>query len=284
MSRIAVVTDSTADLPDDLARRHHIHVIPLSVLIGDRVDRDGVDLSADAFLDPLRQSPDLPTTAQPSPQAFDQLYRRLAPDHDAIVSIHISARLSGTIQSVTLAARAVADTVPVTVIDSGTVSMGCGLLVITAAELADRGAPVATIADRVAEAARHMDIIFMVASLAALRRGGRIGRASAMLGTLLGLKPTLRLVHGEISPLERTRTRRRAVRDTVIYVKQQGNVRRICAVYTGQPDEARALLREFDLLVPDEQTFVTTLGPVVATHAGPGIIGLFFEREQTHDA
>ena len=174
--------------------------------------------------------------------------------------------------------------IAVTVIDSGTVSMGCGMLAITAAELAARDAPLTMIADRVEEAARHMDIIFMVESLEALRRGGRIGRASAILGTILDLKPILRLVHGEISPLERTRTRRRAIRDMVAYVKGQGGVRRICAASTGQADEARALLRTFDLLVPREQSFVTALGPVVATHAGPGALGLIFEREQTHDA
>lgn len=279
MSRVAVVTDSTADLPPDLARRHDIHVVPLSVAFGDQSYRDGVDLSAEDFLRLLRDTPTLPTTSQPSPDAFVSLYRQLAADHDAVVSIHISARLSGTFQSATIAAQTVASEVPVTIVDSASASMGCGLLAISAAEMAARDAPAAAIGDRVAEEAEQMDIVFMVESLDALRRGGRIGRASAMLGTLLDLKPILRLAQGEISPLERTRTRRRAVQDMVDYVKRQGAIQRICAVYTGQPDEAQSLLREFDLLVPGEQMFVTTLGPVVAAHTGPGVIGLIFQRE-----
>lgn len=283
MSRIAVVTDSTADLPSELVRRHGIHVIPLTVAFGDRIYRDGIDLSADEFLRLLDESPVRPTTSQPSPDAFATLYRQLADTHDAVVSIHISAKLSGTVQSATIAARTVADEIPVTVLDSDTATMGCGMLAITAATMAARDAPISAIKDRVTEEAAYMDIIFMVESLEALRRGGRIGRAAAMLGTVLDLKPILRLTQGEISPLERTRTRRRAIRDMVDYVKRQDGVRRICAVYTGQPDEARNLLREFDLLVPRGGMFVTTLGPVIATHVGPGVIGLIFERENAQD-
>lgn len=283
MSRIAVVTDSTADLPSEFVRRHGIHVIPLTVAFGERTYRDGIDLSADEFLRLLDESPVRPTTSQPSPDAFATLYRQLADTHDAVVSIHISAKLSGTVQSATIAARTVADEIPVTVLDSDTATMGCGMLAITAATMAARDAPISAIKDRVTEEAAYMDIIFMVESLEALRRGGRIGRAAAMLGTVLDLKPILRLTQGEISPLERTRTRRRAIRDMVDYVKRQDGVRRICAVYTGQPDEARNLLREFDLLVPRDGMFVTTLGPVIATHVGPGVIGLIFERENAQD-
>lgn len=283
MSRIAVVTDSTADLPSELVRRHGIHVIPLTVAFGDRTYRDGVDLSADEFLQMMAESPVRPTTSQPSPEVFTTLYRQLAETHEAVVSIHISAKLSDTVQSATLAARTVADEIPVTVIDSDSVTMGCGMLAITAATMAARDAPISAIKDRVTEEAAYMDIIFMVESLEALRRGGRIGRAAAMLGTVLDLKPILRLTQGEISPLERTRTRRRAIRDMVDYVKRQDGVRRICTVYTGQPDEARNLLREFDLLVPRDGMFVTTLGPVIATHVGPGVIGFIFERENAQD-
>ena len=279
MARIAVVTDSTADLPQDLVRRHGIHVVPQIVAFGDRIYHDGVDLSADEFLRLLAESPDRPTTSQPSPEVFAALYRRLAETHDAVVSIHISAKLSDTVLSATIAARSVADEIPVTVIDSDSASMGCGLLAITAATMAARNAPISAIRDRVADEAAHMDIVFMVESLEALRRGGRIGRASAMLGTVLDLKPILRLTAGDISPLERTRTRRRAIHDMISYVKRQDGIRRICAVYTGRPDEARNLLREFDLLVPRDGMFVTTLGPTMASHAGPGVIGFVFERE-----
>ena len=279
MSRIAVVTDSTADLPPELVRRHGIHVVPQTVSFGDRIYHDGVDLSADEFLRLLAESPVQPTTTQPSPEVFVALYRQLAETYDAVVSIHISAKLSDTVLSAMIAARTVADEIPVTVIDSDSATMGCGLLAVTAATMAARGAPVSAITDRVADEAAHMDIVFMVESLEALQRGGRIGRAAAILGSVLSLKPILRLTGGEISPLERTRTRRRAIRDMVDYVKRQDGVRRICAVYTGRPDEARNLLREFDLLVPHEQMFVTHLGPAMASNAGPGVIGFIFERE-----
>ncbi len=283
MSRVAIVTDSTADLPPGLAEEHGIAIVPLSVAFGDDVYRSGIDIDTDRFLALLARSPQLPVTSQPAPDAFANQYRTLAADHDAIVSIHISGNLSGTLQSATLAAREVAAEIPVTVIDSGTVSMGLGMLAITAARLAHDGASVAAIEAAVIEEARRVEILFMVDSLESLRRGGRIGRAASLLGTVLDLKPTLRLVDGEITPLEKTRTRKRAIRNMVERVRQEPGIRRICAAHTGRPDDASAVLKEFELLLPREEMYITALGPVVATHAGPGVIGLIYVRETSTD-
>jgi DegV family protein with EDD domain len=280
MPCVAVVTDSTADLPPSLAAAEGITVVPLTVAFGADTFRAGVDLDSDAFLARLAAAPELPVTSQPPPEAFARCYRELGADHDAVVSVHISGNLSGTLQSASLAAREVAGDVPVTVVDSGTVSMGLGMLAISAARLARAGADAATVAAAVAEEAGRVEIVFMVQSLEALRRGGRIGRATSLLGTVLDLKPTLRLVDGEITPLERTRTRRRALRGMVDRLRAGPGIGRICAAHTGTPDEAHALLREFDLLVPREEMYVTTLGPVVATHAGAGAMGFITVRHR----
>ncbi|HEV2527179.1 MAG TPA: DegV family protein [Thermomicrobiales bacterium] len=279
MPRVAIVTDSTADLPPGLADEHGIAVVPLSVAFGDDVYRAGIDIDTDRFLALLERAPQLPVTSQPSPEAFASQYRALAADHDAVVSIHLSGNLSGTLQSATLAARDVADEIPVTVVDSGTVSMGLGMLAISAARQARAGASADAIAEAVTDESRRVEIVFMVDSLESLRRGGRIGRAASLLGTVLDLKPTLRLVDGEITPLERTRTRKRAIRNMVDRIRQEPGISRICAAHTGRPADAADLLKQFELLVPREEMYIAAMGPVVATHAGPGVIGLISVRE-----
>ncbi len=279
MPRVAIVTDRTADFPPGLAEEAGITVVPLTVAIGDTVYRDGIDLDAIRFMQLLGQSERLPVTSQPSPEAFASAYRRLAATHDAIISIHIAARLSGTTQSAMLAAREVDGEIPVTVLDSGTVSMGLGMLALTAARMAAGGADVATIREVLMREAAATDIVFVVESLESLRRGGRIGRAQQLVGTVLDLKPILRLTGGEISPLARTRTRRRAIRTMVDHVREAGAMRRLCVAYTGPRDDAEAILRDFELLVPRDRMYITTLGPVVATHAGPGVVGVIFQWE-----
>ena len=280
MTRVAVVTDSTADLPPDLRARYNITVVPLTVIFGDEAFRDGIDLTGDQFMQRLRTCSRLPTTSQPTPEAFADVYRSLAREHDAIVSVHIAAALSGTLRSAATAAATVAGEIPVTVRDSGSASMGLGFQAISAARMAHRGAAAADIAAEVDRIAAGIDATFVVDSLEALRRGGRIGRAQAMAGSLLDIKPMLRLAHGIVSPLERTRTRTRAVRGMVDYVKRQGALRRICAVHTGNVEAAADLLREFDLMVPREEMSVAQLGAVVAAHTGPGTLGLIFERDE----
>ena len=279
MPRVAIVTDSTADLPPRLSGEYDITVVPLTVIFGDESFRDGVDLTGDDFIHRLRESPHLPTTSQPTPDDFAAVYRSLARDHDVIVSVHIAAALSGTLRSAMTAAQLVSGEIPVMVRDSGSASMGTGFQAISAARLARGGASITDIAAELDCIVPGIDAVFVVDSLDYLRRGGRIGRARAMLGSLLDIKPTLRLANGAVSPLERTRTRTHAIRGMVNYVKRQGKIRRICTVHAGDVEDAADVLRAFDLLASREEMYVAQLGAVIATHTGPGTLGLIFERD-----
>jgi DegV family protein with EDD domain len=182
MARVAIVTDSTSDLPSPLRERHAITVVPLSVHLGGEVLRDQIELTTDQFLARLGQTADLPATSQPPPAVFEETFRRLATDHDAVVAVVLSAKLSGTFHSATLAAAAVREVIPVEVVDSRSGSMGLGLQALRAAELAATGQPApATVARLRAETvANH--VLFFVDTLEYLRRGGRIGRAAALIG------------------------------------------------------------------------------------------------------
>ncbi|CAA9558765.1 MAG: DegV family protein [uncultured Thermomicrobiales bacterium] len=274
MARVAIVTDSTADLPPEIARRAGITVVPLNVHFGDEVFRDGVDLTTGDFLRRLGSSDRLPTTSQPSAGLFTETYRRLATDHDAIVSVHISGKLSGTVGAATIARDDVASEVAVEVVDSATASMALGLLALRGAALAEEGLDGSAIAARLRAEAPGHHMVFFVDTLEYLRRGGRIGAARALLGSILDLKPILRVEDGVIVPLERTRTRVRARRSLVGFVRGLPTVARLAVLHNSTPDEARELADEFRLIVPRDEVLIAEMGPVIDTHVGPGAMGV----------
>ncbi len=278
MSRIAVVTDSTADLPPAIRERHRITVVPLTVAFGDESFRDQVDLSTDAFVARLLASETVPTTSQPSAGAFEATFRELAGDHDAIVAVLISSRLSGTVESATIARDAVAGFIPVEVVDSENATMGLGFQAITAAELAAGGTLTATaIAERLRGTVRAYETLFYVDTLEYLRRGGRINRVSALVGSMLDLKPMLRIDEGQVVPVERTRTRSRARAALVTFVRGLPHVERLAVVHISSPAEAESLAAEFDLTVARDNILIAQLGPVIGTHVGPGTLGVIVD-------
>ena len=282
MARVAIVTDSTADLPPALRDRHGIAMVPLNVHFGDETFRDQLDITTDAFMARLQQASALPRTSQPSPAVFEETFRRLATDHDAIVAVLISSRLSGTLQAATLAAQAVANVVPVEIVDSRSGSMGLGLQVLRAAELAERGLATPAIAERLRAETAANHIVFFVDTLEFLQRGGRIGRAAALVGGLLQLKPLLRVDEGQVVPFERTRTRARAIQGLVDFVRGLPHVERLSVLYsTSHPDaETLADRLALELSLPREAIVVTQMGPVIGTHVGPGAMGVaVFEGE-----
>ena len=206
MSKIRIVTDSTADLSQELVERYQIKVVPLDVLIEGTAYKDKIDLTNEEFYGILRSMKDLPTTSQPSPAVFADVYRELAAEGaEHIISIHISSDLSGTYQSSVLAAGMVEQEVAVHNFDSRSATMGLGLIVLSAAKMVEEGHSVEEILDSVKVVIQKLDLYFLLDSLDNLHKGGRIGKASHLFGSLLNIKPVLNLSNGVISAYEKVR-------------------------------------------------------------------------------
>lgn len=275
MGNVRVVTDSAADLPPEVTERHGITVVPLTIRFGSDEYRSGIDLSTEEFWRKLRTSSEAPATAAPSAGDFSEAYRRLAEDGaDGIVSIHLSAALSATYQSATVAAKDAK--VPVQVIDSLAVSGACGLHAVHAAEMAAKGVDAQTIAGEITAMRARTHLYGVIDTLEYLRRGGRIGGAQALLGTMLKVKPVISLQDGVVEPVGRVRTRAKALEHLVGLVRQhQGNISALKVIHGDAPDLDQ-FLSLLDKIVDVSNEDVWTLGPVVGTHAGPGVVGVVF--------
>jgi DegV family protein with EDD domain len=278
--RVAIVTDSTADLTPEVQDHHRIVVVPLNVHFGQETFRDGVDLDPDAFLAKMAASDKLPTTSQPSVGAFEDAFRSLASDNDEILCVLISSRLSGTLQSATLAAQAVQDVIPVTIVDSENVSYALGFQAIRAAQLADEGRPAAGIAAILTAEVPQYHIIFFVETLEHLRRGGRIGKAAKLLGSMLQLRPLLRVDGGQIVPFERTRTRSKATTALIEFARELNGIEQAAVIYNSTPEEAASLADRVRPLAQVQDVPIVQFGPVISTHVGPGVLGLVLKEQK----
>jgi len=272
-SRVAIVTDSTADLQPELASARSITVVPLTLHFDGRSLLDGVDITPAEFYQKLPSATTHPTTSQPSPGRFAETYTALLKDHETVVSIHISEKLSGTLASARQAAD-MTDPKRVHVIDSEVVSMSLGLLVLVASALAQQGLDAAAIESKVVEMKPNMHTYFSVATLEFLRRGGRIGRASALLGSVLRVKPVLCIRDGLVTPLERVRTFDRALNRVIELTREVDRGKGLCLI-VGHADAKADAERVGSALEPIADTLmIQPLGPVVGAHAGPGVVGV----------
>jgi DegV family protein with EDD domain len=273
---VRVVTDSSCDLPADLAAGASVDIVPLSIRFGEEELVDRRDLSPTEFWAKCATSPVLPETAAPSPGAFEQSFRRAAEEGaDGVACINLSSKLSATIQAAEAAAKAVADTVPVRVVDSRSITMGLGTIVMEAARAAAAGATLDETVAVAEELAGRTRIYGTLDTLDNLKKGGRIGGAQALLGSLLSVKPTIDVSEGEVQPGPRLRTRSRALQWLVDQVGAQP-AENVAVVHGNAPDLDRLL----DLLaahVDRDQIVVADLGPVIGAHAGPGTIGVAFQ-------
>ena len=270
---VAIVTDSTADLPPQLAASRSITVVPLTLNFDGKALLDGVDIRPDEFYRRLPSVATHPTTSQPSAGRFAEAYSALLADHDAVVSIHISEKLSGTFESARQGA-AMTDAERVRVVDSENVSMSLGLLALTASSLAASGADAETIEAKMLDMRQLVQTYFSVATLEFLRRGGRIGRASAFLGSVLQVKPVLCIRDGLVTPLERVRTFERARNRIVELTREVDRGHGVCVIvgHAGAEADAERIGRELDPIA--ETLMIQPLGPVVGAHAGPGVVGV----------
>lgn len=278
--RIVVVSDSTAYLPLEVQERLKVPVIPLRVLWGEEVLKDGVDIAPQAFYERLEVDPLMPTTSQPSAGEFVDFFQNVAQQTgaDTLVGIFISSKLSGTISSAELAKGMVPD-LHIEVVDSLSTSMGLGLQVMAAAEAVLGGAPLKEVLE-VANRVRYRgQVLFVVDTLEFLHKGGRIGGAARFLGTALKLKPLLELEEGKIESLEKVRTKRKAV-DRLLEValerKGSSTVPRAAVVHANARQECLEFGQEVQARLEPQELYTTELSPAIGTHTGPGTLGLAF--------
>ena len=274
---VKVVTDSTCDLPSELAQRRDVTVLPCYVHFGDEVYRDGLDIGPDEFYSRLVAAPRLPTTAQPSVNDFLQVYTDLCSQGHEVISVHLSAKFSGTLNSATQARDSLASSSPsarVEIIDSRMTSLGLGLVVLEALRMVDGGVPLTDVVAGVESSLEKTHCYFLLDTLEYLQKGGRIGKASAFLGSILNIKPILMIKDGEAHPVERARTRERGIRRLVEIVRGLGPAAQLAILHTTTPDEAESLRERFEDLVPRDDIIMGRFGPTVGTYLGPGALGV----------
>ena len=280
MSPVRVVTDGTASLPDGLAEQAGLAVVPLHVLLASRSGGGAVELRPEALARALRDRGSEVHTSRPSPGEFAAAYRSCGAEE--VVSVHVSARLSGTVDAAALAAREVAaEGIAVRVVDAGTLAMGLGFAALAAARSAADGLPAERVERVARDVAASTTLLFYVDTLEHLRRGGRIGAAAALLGSALAVKPLLHVVDGAVAPLERVRTASRALaRLEELAVQATGDAPVDLAVHhLDAPDRAQALAERLRARLPGlVDLHVSEVGAVVGAHAGPGLLGVVVRK------
>jgi DegV family protein with EDD domain len=269
---VKIITDSSADLPDKLAEEMGISVIPLYVRFGDEVHRDRVDITEDEFYQRLERDPVHPVTIQPGPQDFLELYQRLAPGADGIVSIHISGKLSGTCNSALMAKEMMETECPIEVVDSQAVSMGLGLIALAAATAAKAGKSLEEVLATVNQAIPKIRLLAIFDTLKYLLLGGRIGKAKALLGSILNVKPLISLKDGEVVPAGQVRTRPKGIDKLFEFVKDVEKIQDLSVVYSTTPDEAQELAERLASVFNEKKIRIARLGPVLGVHMGPGVL------------
>ena len=279
----AIVTDSTCDLPREIAKENDIHVIPLYVHFGEKEFKDGVDLTTGDFYSKVTDSDLLPRTSQPSVGDFVKFYENLADDYDNIISLHISSLMSGTYESACLAAERI-DDCNVIPVDTNTVSLGLGFLALKAARLCKEEYPAEVVENMIKEACKKLTIYFTVGELKYLKENGRIGKAQAFLGSILSINPILQVKDGEVHPYQKVRGSRKTfarMKELLIENLEDSDV-----IYTGTLTGGAEQEKYTDKLNNKMEDYEevkivnTRVGPVVGSHSGPNVYGFVILRGQ----
>jgi DegV family protein with EDD domain len=272
---VRIVTDSTADLPLSLAQELDISVVPLSVIFGDESYREGVDISHDQFYEKLTRSKELPTTSAPSVGDFLAVYEPLLAETSEIVSIHLSSKLSATYGNACQAAQILAERgVRVEVIDSRLITSGMAFVAVAAARAAQGGAGLEEVRQVAERLIPRVRIYVVLDTLEYLRRGGRIGRAGAFMGSLLQVKPVLSVRDGEVHPEERVRTRAHAFDRVVKIASANTRTQELAVGYSTNQEDAEEMRRRLGEALPGADVQITRVGPVIGAHCGPGVLGI----------
>jgi DegV family protein with EDD domain len=280
MSRVAIVTDSIANLPAHLAQQLGIHVVPLLIHFQDQSYRDGLDVTPSEVYRLLRANKQIPTTSAPSLGDFLRVYEAAAQEASSIVSIHPSAQLTATHQIAMTASHVITD-IPIRVIDSRTGGMAHGFAVLEAARAAASSATPDEIVARAMQVAARAQLLFTIDTLEYLRRGGRIGGAAALLGNALQIRPVLHITDGHVDALAQVRTKARAVDRIVEHMARSADGRslHVAVFHADVPQEAEALQQRMAEQFECVELYVTEFTPVMGAHTGPGVLGAAFYVE-----
>ncbi len=270
---IKIVTDSAADLPPDLARELDITVVPCNVVLEDVNYKDGVDLGPDEFYRRLVSDPRLPTTSQPSVADFQSVYEELADQGHSIISLHVSGKLSGTMNSAEQG-RSLLEAADIRVIDSGLASIALSLVVLGAAEIVKGMDSVEDAVGQIRGGLSKTHCFFLVDTLEYLQKGGRIGKAQAFLGGVLSVKPILGMKDGEVHPVERPRSRPRGIRRLRELALQMAPVSQLGVIYSTDRQMADDLRQGLGDMLPVDQIITARFGSSVGTYVGPNAVGL----------
>jgi DegV family protein with EDD domain len=277
-NKVAIVTDSTAYLPEQYLKQYNISVTPLSVVWGEQDLLDGVDILPDEFYKRLTESKVMPTTSQVTPTAMHKMFQSLLEQGYDVLGIFLSSKISGTIQS----ALQACDMIPgsagkIKIVDSLWTTMALGMPVLTAARAAQAGESLAECEKVVKNACAHTGVLFAMETLEFMRRGGRIGGAAAFLGTALNIKPVLEMRDGKIEAVEKIRTKQKAIKcviDIVVErIKGKGPIR-LAATHADCEADATSMLEAASAQLDPMETFCVPLSPVIGTHTGPGTVAL----------
>ena len=271
---VKVVTDSTSDIPSEVLQDLDISVVPLYVVFGDKTYRDRVDIGEEDFYRRLTTELALPTTSVPPPQDFADVYNRLANDTDEIISIHLTSKESGTYNSALLGKELVQKKCRIEVVDSQSISMACGLLAMAAAREAMAGKSLDHVTGMVRRSLQRTHILFMVDTLKYVVKGGRIGKAQGMLGSVLGVKPLLTMRDGDLSLSGVARTRAKAVQRLFDFARSYPRLAEAAVPYTTNREAADALAERVRTAFLGASVYVTRVGPALGTHAGPDSMGM----------
>lgn len=270
---IRIVTESTADIPAALAESLGITIVPSYVMFGSDTYRDGVELSKEDYYEKLAGARTVPTTAIPAPAVYEEAYRRLALETDEIISIHLDARLSGLFGAASAAAQSTTEA-RIATIDSQQVSMGYGWMAVAAAEAARRGETWEQIVALVKDMRDRAWLFAALDTLEFLYRGGRVGWVSAMVGSALQIKPVIQVRKGEVTLLERVRTRRRSLDRLLARVGALRPLERAIVLHANARDMAEQVADRLEAMDPDWKRLVGEAGFTITSHAGPGAVGV----------
>jgi DegV family protein with EDD domain len=273
---VRIVSDSACDLPPALCAELGIEIVPLTIRFGADELVDRVELTTEAFWERLARSTVLPETAAPSVGAFESTFRALQESGaDGIVCINLSSKMSATMQSAQIAAKALDGVCPVAVIDSKTASMGIGMLCLEAARVAGEGGDLDTVVAAVESARDRSHVLFTVDTLEYLRKGGRIGGAQAILGSMLSINPVIGIKDGAVEPAGKVRTRSKALK-LLAAKASEGKIEHLAVLHGNAPD-LDELLTLLEPVFPRDDIITGVVGPVIGTHAGPRVIGVTFQ-------
>ena len=271
---VKIITDSLSDITSDLAEELGITVVPLTVSFGHDSFLDRVTITTDEFYRRLSSDPIWPTTTQPAPGVFAEVYNKLAKETDEILVVVVSSKLSGTYDSALNAKGLVEGECRIEVIDSQKVVMGQGLIVIAAAKACQAGANLDELVDLVRNLMPKSHLIMSFDTLQYLAKGGRIGKAKSLLGSLLRVKPILTLRDGEVHPLTQVRTRAAGIDYLCNFVAGFPNIRELAVEYATTGDEADKLIERLGSVYPSERIYKSTVSPVIGTYAGPNVLSV----------